>query len=202
MPVALQLENFQTTSSQNFLDAGSTDAEAVEDVRLAAYEKGYAAGWDDAVSAQSDDQTRIHDDLAQNLRDLSFTYQEARGHVLHSLAPLLRGMVDRVLPELMRATLGASVVAEITGKVDDMAAAPITVMVAPANKASVEAAVNTVEALPVTLVEEPTLSDGQVHFRFGDEERALDLDTLVTSIQNLVTQFLDTSDQERLAANG
>lgn len=201
MPMRLQLESFDRPGAISGL-VGSSDNEAIEDVRLASYEKGYAAGWDDAAASQSEEQTRIRDDLAQNMRDLSFTYQEARSHVLSGLDPLLRGMVERILPELMRNTLGASVVAQITAQAEQLANAPIKVLVAPQNKAAIENALETNEALPVSLVEESSLGDGQVQFRFDDQEHMLDLDAVVTSIQTLVTQFLDTSNQERLMANG
>jgi hypothetical protein len=58
-----------------------TQVDAVEEAKVASFEQGYKAGWDDAVAAQSEDQTRIRADLARNLQSLSFTYQEARSHM-------------------------------------------------------------------------------------------------------------------------
>ncbi|MDH3263665.1 MAG: flagellar biosynthesis protein [Paracoccaceae bacterium] len=205
MAARLKLEVFDPEPSLAELpDAEAVSPEAVEDVRLAAYEKGYSAGWEDAVAAQSDDQVRIRDDLARNLRDLSFTYWEARAHLLGGLEPLLRGMVDRVLPEIARATLGAAVVAEIKAEAGRLASAPVSLEVSPANRAAVEAALGAEPALPVTLREEPSLADGQVHFRFGGEERALDLEALLGAIRALVADFLSASDasDERQVRHG
>ena len=194
MAARLKLEVFdQQAVPAEAAAAGAVSAEAVEDVRLAAYEKGYSAGWEDAVAAQSDDQLRIRDDLARNLGDLSFTYFEARAHLLGGLEPLLMGMVDRVLPEIARATLGAAVVAEIQAEAGRLASAPVEIEVSPANRAAVEAALGAEPALPVTLREQPALADGQVHFRFGAEERALDLEALVGAIRALVADFLSAS---------
>lgn len=201
MPARLVLENFDLRpAASDSLPSESEDA--VEDIRLAAYEKGYSAGWDDSVSAQSDDQMRIRDDLSQNLRDLSFTYQEARSHLLRGLEPLLRGMVDRILPTIMHETIGASVVAELIAEADRLASASVEIAVSPENRPAIEAAVGEIEALSLSVVEDASLTDGQVHMRFGEEERSLDLEALVTSIKGLVTQFLESSSDERVAAHG
>ncbi len=194
MSARLRLEVFDVVAAPaEDSTAHAVTAEGVEDVRLAAYERGYSAGWEDALASQSDDQRRIRDDLARNLGDLSFTYFEARAHLLGGLEPLLRGMVDRVLPEIARATLGAAVVAEIQAEAGRLASAPVELEVAPANRAAVEAALGAEPALPVTLREEPSLADGQVHFRFGAEERALDLEALLGAIRALVADFLSAS---------
>ncbi len=203
MPARLRLEDFDTPAPQ-IVDAPApmaADPGLVEDVRLEAYEKGYSAGWEDAVAAQSDDQTKIREDLAQNLRDLSFTYQEARAHLLRSLDPLLRGMADRVLPEIAHATLGATVVAQLIAEAETLASVPIEITICPENREAIEAALGEQPAMPVTLVDEPTLASGQVHFRFGEEERAMDLDAIVSAIRALVDDFLNSSD-ERQASHG
>ncbi len=199
MPARLTLEQFDRGTHSATEPVPEID---LEELRLAAYEKGYSAGWDDAAKAQSDDQLHIREDLARNLRDLSFTYHEARTHLLRGLENLLRGMVDRILPEMARDTLGAAVVGEITTEAGRLSGAPVEVLVSPASRAAVEAALGACDSLPVRLAEEPTLADGQVRFRFGEEERALDQDALVASIRRLVTQFLDASTEERLAAHG
>ena len=92
-----------------------TQLGAIEEAKLAAYEQGYKAGWDDAAAAQSEDQTRIRADLARNLQQLSFTYQEARAHILKAVEPLLEEMVNRRLPDTARETL-APLVLERMGR--------------------------------------------------------------------------------------
>ena len=202
MPARLKLDVFDDSLVR--FDAPAPESmpqEAVEDVRLASYEKGYSAGWEDAVAAQSGDELRIREDLARNLRDLSFTYQEARAHLLRSLDPLLRGMVDRVLPEIAHETLGASVVAELLSEAGRLASAPVEIAVSPVNRAAIESALGDEPALAVAIVEELSLADGQVHFRFGEEERDLDVDALLGAIRKLVDDFLSSSD-ERQARHG
>ena len=72
------------------------EATAVEEAKVASFEQGYSAGWDDAVAAQQGDQGRIRADLARNLQSLSFTFQDARSHVLQSIKPLILEMVNRL----------------------------------------------------------------------------------------------------------
>ena len=72
--------------------AGSHPApndEEIETRRLAAFEEGYQAGWDDALHAHTQDRMRLTSDLAQNLLDMSFTYNEAYTHLFRELRPLL-----------------------------------------------------------------------------------------------------------------
>lgn len=203
MTTRLKLESFDFGLAPDESDDAESVADAeIEEVRLSAYEKGYSAGWEDSSVAQKDEQNRIHEDLARSFADLSFTYHEARAHVLSGLEPLLRGMVDRILPVMVRDTIGASIVAEITAAADHLASAPIALAIAPSNRGAVEAALADIGSLPVTITEDDTLGEGQAQFRFGEEERALDLDALVGAIRTLVTQFLETPDEERLAAHG
>jgi flagellar assembly protein FliH len=198
MPARLKLDDFDGPSFAPALAEAPANA---EEIRLESYERGYSAGWEDAVAAQANDQARIREDLAQNLRDLSFTYQEARAHVLRGLEPLLRGMVARVLPDLARETFGESVAAALRHEAEALAGAPITLTISPANRPAIEAALAKAEALPVTILEEPTFADGQAYFRMGEEERKLDMDAVLAAIRALVTDFLD-SPELRNAAHG
>lgn len=185
---------------------GPLAPDAVEDLRLATYEKGYSAGWEDAVASQTDDQRRLHEDLAGNLRALACTYREARAHLLQGLEPLFRGMVERILPAIAHDTLGALVVETLTAEAEGLAEAPAIVEVAPADRVAVETALGSDPAFPVSLCETATLDPGQVRFRFGETETVLDLDALVSTIGRLVADFLssrsDTDIEERQILHG
>ena len=188
MPRPLRLERFDAPQTGG--GEALSPAEA-EEARLAAYESGYAAGWDDAQAAQAEDSRRVREDLARNLRDLSFTYQEARAGVLQGVAPLLRAMVDQVLPDIARATLGARVAEVIGAEAARLGSPPVQLVVAPADRARIEAALPPTPPFDLVLAVEPTLAEGQVHFRFGTEERALDLPALLERIRGLVADHLE-----------
>ncbi len=174
---------------------------AIEDTRLAAFEQGYAAGWDDAVAAQDQGTARLRADLARNLEDLSFTYAEAHRHVLGALEPLLRDMVGKVLPAMARDTLGLIVIEQLLPVARDLAGAPIEVVVCPASRLLVEPLIAATGIVPLIVCDEPTLGEGQVHLRFADRERRIDLDGVIAAIGAAVADFFQL-EQEKVRSHG
>jgi hypothetical protein len=63
---ALRLEVFDTAPALDGSMQPLVEATAVEEAKVASFEQGYSAGWDDAVAAQQGDQSRIRADLARN----------------------------------------------------------------------------------------------------------------------------------------
>lgn len=190
----LKLETF-APSDPDLTRDNVTDTEA-EEVRLAAYEQGYSAGWEDAVAAQDADLTRLRNELGQNLQDLAFTYHEAHSHVLRTLEPLLRDMVAKVLPAIARETLGHMVVEELRPLVADLTGAPLTIATHPDNVAMIEDLVIARAKFPAELRADPTLGPGQAQFRIGPAERVVDLDGVIAAIAGAVAGFFDIEKQE------
>ena len=172
------------------------DTGALEDAKLASFESGYSAGWEDAAAAQADDQTRVSADLARSLQSLSFTYHEARGHVLKAIEPLLRQVVGQLLPVLAKATLSDMVAEVLMPLAEGLAGAPITLMLNPAARSAIEDLVAKTSGLPLILIEEPTLGEGQVYLKLGDVEREVNLDRAVTEISAAVRGFFDLPGKE------
>ena len=144
----------------------------LEEYRLEAFENGYRSGWDDATHAHAESQTSISAELAQNLRDLSFTYHEARDHLLGGLAPLFRGIVETMLPALAdhsaRKQPAAQQLEEIARNRADQ---PVVISVAPESCERVRAILDDNLPMDVSVLSESTLGDGQARIGFGDEER-------------------------------
>ena len=172
------------------------DTGALEDAKLASFESGYSAGWEDAAAAQADDQTRVSADLARSLQSLSFTYHEARGHVLKAIEPLLRQVVGQLLPVLAKATLSDMVAEVLMPLAEGLAGAPITLMLNPAARSAIEDLVAKTSGLPLILIEEPTLGEGQVYLKLGDVEREVNLDRAVLEISAAVCGFFELPGKE------
>ncbi len=192
----LKLEVFQTGKAP----ASSviiTDVTAFEETKLASYEAGYSAGWEDAAAAQSDDQSRIKADLSRNLQGLGFTSHEARMHVLRALEPLLHDMTTRLLPEMARESLAPMVLEMLMPMAEELADAPITLVLNPNVRAAVEALLGQATGLPLTIIEEPTLPESQVYLRLGNLETKVDLGKATADIAAAVRGFFDLSEQER-----
>ncbi len=169
---------------------------SLEEERLEAFEKGYQAGWDDSVKAQIDDARRVSSDLAQNLHELSFTYQEASSGILKSMTPLLRQMVDTVLPRMAHETLGTRVVEMLDELVSHHATPTVEIVAAPTNVVAIEQMVTADLPMAVTVKGEPSLADGQVYIRVGETEREIDVSEVLAEIDRAVTGFFEENQKE------
>ena len=193
MAQLFHLEEFELDGPAIFTDVGQyqpgTDAKpnAAEIIRVAAYEQGYSAGWDDASNAAGEDQTRIRADFSHNLQDLSFTFHEAKSHVIHSLSPLLLALVDKLLPKLVAQTIGQKILEEIIPLAELATETPIQLVVAPSNRAALEPLVAMATAYPLEISEEPTLGPGQVYLRSGKIEKHIDLEGVIQKISEAIT---------------
>lgn len=185
MMARLRLEVFQTATT-GADGTVVTDTSALEEARLAAFEQGYGAGWEDAGNAQAEDQTLIRADLARNLQALSFTFHEAKGHVLSALEPLLSDILVRILPKVAYPALGHLVIEGIEALARDMADAPVTLVVAPAARNAIAPLLDDHITLPLRIIEEPSLGEGQVYLRLGDRETLIDLDRALTDITTAI----------------
>ncbi|MDJ0825792.1 MAG: flagellar biosynthesis protein [Rhodobacter sp.] len=191
--MALLLEDFDTLASTVAPSADSGPTDVIEDAaRMAAYEKGYQAGWDDAAQAEAADQTRIGTEFARNLQELSFTFHEARAYVIQSMEPLLSEITCKLLPVLMSEALTETVLQELRPLVEDCADTPIDLVVAPESRAALEARVPDMVSAAVRIAEEPSLAAGQVYLRLGKTERKIDLSgaqsRIVAAIRALLVQ--------------
>ncbi|WP_374372008.1 flagellar biosynthesis protein [Tabrizicola sp.] len=188
---ALRLEVFDTAPAPDGSMLPLVEATAVEEAKVASFEQGYSAGWDDALAAQQGDQTRIRADLARNLQSLSFTFQEARIHVLQAIRPLILQMVDRLLPEVAREALAPTVLEAVMPLAEGLADAPLTLVLNPSVRGQVEDLVSQATGLPMVIDEEPTMPEGQVYIRLGAAESKVDLAQVTADIAIAVRAFFN-----------
>jgi len=163
--------------------------------KMAAYEKGYKAGWDDAAAAQSDDESRIGAEFARNLQDLGFTFHEARNHVMRAMEPLLSEIVSKVLPSVVSETIGQTIIEELLPLAETASDTPIEIVIAPGSRESLETLLDENIAVPITIVEEETLADGQVYLRMGSIERHIDMTTTVDKIGHAIQAVYELNDK-------
>lgn len=195
--MGLKLEVFETEVRRGgAADTVVLDTLALEEAKLASYDTGYQAGWEDAAAAQSDDQNRIRADLARNLQGLSFTYHEARQHILHALEPLMASMVERILPGIARASLAPLILETLRPLAERSSDPPITIVLNPAVRPAVEGLLAANPALPVVLQDEDTLPEGTAYIRFQAGETQIDLDDAVARIARAVHDFFALKGKE------
>lgn len=194
MKKSVQLESFeQTERSEN---AFEIDHAAFEEARLVAFEKGYTAGWDDAIAAQDAETTRLRSDLGQNLQSLSFTYHEARQNVLEALRPLLLEMTAKVLPAMARDTLGHVVVEQLMPLADKLTVRPVTVVASPISLPQIRDLLSQERSIPLAFRAEPSLGECQVYLRFSETETRIDLDRVIAAIHDAITTYFSAEKEE------
>lgn len=195
---AFQLEEFNTRIVSD--DPTLAITTSLEEHRLEAFEQGYKAGWDDAASAQSQDQNRIAADFAHNLQDLSFTYHEARSQILKSLEPLLKEMVSKVLPKLAKESMPQTIIDEVLSIAKNQSDMSIQIVISPSNCNALELLLESQTDLNTEIIEEPSMADGLAYLRFADTEKHIDLDSILTSFSQSIDGYFEQ--QEKVAING
>jgi len=196
MGIAHLLEDFGPSQDEHTIHLSDV---SLEEQRLEAFEKGYSAGWEDAVKAQKDDMSRVSSDFASNLSDLSFTVQEAQMGLLASLRPLLKGMVEQVLPRLARGSLGSRVIETVQDMAGKASEGQVRIITSPTNLAALEALAEGLIGMEVTVLSEPSLGEGQVHIQIEGDEREINLDRVLGDISEAMDGFFDDQhdDQHR-----
>lgn len=172
----------------------------IEDIRLAAYERGYLAGWEDSGTREDAEAALRRTAIERTVERLDFSYHEARGHVLAALRPLFAEMIATLLPAAVRASLVPVVVDTLMPLATAAAAQPITLRIPVGQRAAFEAALAGLVLPPLDLVETAALIEGQAEFAFGTEETRVDLDQAARLIASAITQFYQIQTEEKRRA--
>lgn len=192
MPTPLQLEVFESDAPQAVAQTLEMRRDAFETACAEAYEAGREAGRAEAEAACETAAAERSATLEANLQSLSFSYHEARAHVLSGLAPLFRLMTDKVLPEAAHATLGQSLVEAVEAHAGSCADAPLTLAVAPEVRESAEATLARFAAPPVGVIADDALEPGEARLHLGARESRIDLDGVLQAMRGIIDDHLAT----------
>lgn len=183
------LEDFGSTGLQPHRPLLSE--EVLENERLDFFDKGYRAGWDDAIKAKADENANMSNELAQKLQDLSFTYHEVHTQVMSNLSPLFEEILEKILPTIAQDSLGAHIAEQLTALARDIGTATVQITVAPDSVGQVQQFVDEVDAeLPMDVDGDPNLAAGQAEIRFGRREIVVDLAAVAAQISEAVHAVL------------
>lgn len=172
------------------------DPDYLEEQKLAAYEKGYAAGWEDARDADRGSDRDLQAAVSRNLQTLAFSQQEMRATLIRSLRPLIEAMTDALLPDLAREAVGAFVVDEVMKLSEQALDQPLTLFVHPASRDMVGATLQAAAGLSFDLRDEPSLLPEQVLIHRATEERLIDLAEPLTRIRDMARAFFHNDTKE------
>ncbi len=167
---------------------------SLEEKKLASYEAGYQAGWDDSARANSDAGKQVSADFTQNIRDLSMTHQEAYSALLADVRPLLTQIVETVLPAMARETLGPRILELIETEMAAGSGRALTLFAAAEDCAFLQPLIENLDPdMDVDLQTDRTLMAGQVRLSLGEaQEQELDTASLIAGIQDALHGFFAT----------
>jgi flagellar assembly protein FliH len=161
-----------------------------EEQRLSGYEEGYSAGWEDALSAQSQTQARLCEALSQKLCDLSFTYHEALTQMLAALEPIFQAIFETVLPRAWSAGQAARLAELATAMAKEQAEGPLVLKVPKGTADAIRPAFEREYGAPFELREDPGLAPDQACIRLGDVEQFVDGEALLRALAEAVNGFV------------
>jgi flagellar assembly protein FliH len=127
---------------------------------------------------------------------MSFTYEEALAKLTVSLEPAMREIINKLLPEMVRAALGAHILEQVQGLLKTQVEQPVEILIHPQNTEIVQRIIGANLSAPFEIVDDKTLGAGQAFVRIGDSERQVDLDSLVSEVSKAMTAFFHESGSE------
>lgn len=194
------------TVSHLFEDFGGTEApspsrpdvaiEDIEDQKLEAFEKGYQAGWEDAVSAQAETQSFVSSGLARSLQNASFEYHEMRATLNASVEAIMGSVTETILPQIAHASLGAHLQEQVTALARNSLDRNIEIRVAPESEAAVRNALREDLSEPFRLITDPLLAPTQVVLKLDRSESELHLGRAIEDISTAIASFFDSNSNE------
>lgn len=194
MAIPIRLEVFQIIEEPEV--PGYVTTEEVEEIRLAAYENGFNAGWEDSTQQAERAEAERRAVIERQMEALNFTYHEVRGHVLRAIEPLLEAMLQSVIPAAARASVVPEMIEQLLPLANAASETPITLRVAPGTRADFETAFRGLPMPPVSIAEDPALAEGQAEFLFDPQQTRVDLSQVAEDLRAAVGRFYQIQFEE------
>ena len=183
--MTFQFETFECdealTGPKGRSESASFSQQEMENTRLTAYEHGYKSGWSDAVDAAKSDFNNVSEELARTLRDISFTYFEARSQITNAVTPLLLSILEALFRSTLSESVAANIAEEIQTAIETELNGPIKILASPHDSAVVRAILENMQNPEAEVLEEPSLTSGMAYLQVRKTETHID-----------VTQFVET----------
>ena len=187
------LEDFGTPASARAAGPGPEAAAAGVADR---FDDGYNAGWDDAMAQVEAEQTRVAERLAERLVTLEQDQRAATAAALAALEPAMRDIFDKLLPRTAGRAFLPLLIEEVRTALD-IAGGKLALHVAPEEEAAVVRLLEraAIGADRVRVRPEATLSISQALIRWDGQERRIDLEGVLSALDDALETFLATMDR-------
>lgn len=135
--------------------------EDLEELRLAAYERGYGAGWEDAEGRAAQAEAGRRQTVEEALERVNFTYHEACAEALAALTPLVEQVFVTLLPQTLRHAVIPMVIDELLPFAREALAGPLRLQVPEGEADAFRAAMTGLILPPLDVIEDAALAPGQ-----------------------------------------
>lgn len=157
------------------------------------YEDGYAAGLAAAQASAEEQNTQKLDEILQILSDLSISYEEARQAVIASLKPFFTMLSQILLPEMARAGLTQTLLAQLNDAASEDSAIQIRLMLPPSVAEDFQRLTPAHNA-EIIIAADPDLLPGQAILRAGRDETIFDANAACAEIRSIIAAITDTDE--------
>lgn len=157
------------------------------------FETAYNSGWDDAMTQVDEEQGRIGEKLADRLLVLERDQQSAITSAISALEPMLHEVFDKLLPRAAERGFIGVLLEEIQTLLAD-GAGSLIIQVAPEEATSLARLIERTDLSPnrVSIRPEPALAISQALVRWDDQERRVDLEAVLTALDEALETFLES----------
>lgn len=191
------LETFEATKLADAQASSDTHDPSVEDVRAAAFEAGYASGWDDARSADDQARKRVQAEFERNVEAISFTYHEAVDRVRGELKNFIDALLTEFLPDILPIALREHIRAELLSISDSQTELSIEIVMAPNCAELVAELMESEFVAGIDLVEDKSLASNQVFVRIAEHEKEINLAPLISELRFQLGAMTDPNFEAR-----
>lgn len=167
--------------SANIPNGAST--KSMESVRSAAFEAGYASGWDDAKVADENAYIRVQAEFERNVEAMTFTYHEALDRVRNEVTGFIDTLLSEFLPAIIPIAIVEHIRSELLTAADMQVDNPVEIIVSPNCKELVSGFLNGEASNNIELIEDASLAEFQVFMRIAKREKEINLAPLISELK-------------------
>ncbi|MEO9457582.1 MAG: hypothetical protein ABJG56_01240 [Lentilitoribacter sp.] len=190
MSFSQKYEEFEDPDSFSKI-ASNREARDFDNEKLLAFDAGYQAGWDDATAARQVSDTNLCDALVENLQEISFSFHEAKSGLINEVRPLFDEVLDTLLPEVIRMSIGPHIMEQISSLAREASDQLILVEVSSDDFSSLRAFFEAQNLSSFELKEQVEFTAGQVLLRIGGKEIEIDFEQTLREIKASINNLFD-----------
>ncbi len=147
------------------------------------------------MAAAKADQASVDRALIQSLEDLSFGFAEARHVILLGLVPFFETLVGLILPKSVDAVFRAQLIEQLQSAAAQDMQQPCQLVLHPGQVSAVTQILTDLNMQELAVTSRADQPAHAALIQRGKVETAIDVDALLTGIQDTLAGFIDTTQE-------